>query len=201
MIAQTSEKIDQILPALLNVKKNMSRFSKTWSASILIKDQINDKDPWAFDHTSLPQLNSLVEPFLRFAGLMCLNLPTVEEDGKVIYCTRIYHVESNQFVQASSRMFLKEGTSQQYGSASTYMQRYLKMAILDLAAVGDDDNGSAATRAEQLAEQGRGIMEHLKKLEEKETDGENGESDTGETKQDDTSETKETKKDGKNNEQ
>ena len=198
MIVQTSEKVDKILPALVGVKKSMSRLSKSWSASVLIKDISTGTDRFSFDHTTLPVLNSIIEPFLRFNDLLCINLPTVEEDGKVIYCTRIYHSKSSQFIQATSRMFLKEATSQQYGSAATYMQRYLKMALLDLASVGDDDDGSAATRVEQLAEQQRAIFKYLQ---EKETDGENGESDTGETEQDDTSETKETKKDRKSNEQ
>tara|TARA_B100000287_G_scaffold431298_1_gene488284 strand:- start:416 stop:1009 length:594 start_codon:yes stop_codon:yes gene_type:complete len=197
MIVQTSEKVDKILPALIDVKKSMSRFSKSWSASVLIKDKSTGTDRFSFDHTTLPVLNSIVEPFLRFNNLLCINLPTVEEDGKVIYCTRIYHSESSQFIQATSRMFLKEATSQQYGSAATYMQRYLKMALLDLASVGDDDDGSAATRVEQLAEQQRAIFKYL---EEKKTNGEDGESDTGETEQDVDPENEETTENENQNE-
>ena len=73
MIVQTSEKVDKILPALVGVKKSMSRLSKSWSASVLIKDKSTGTDRFSFDHTTLPVLNSIIEPFLRFNDLLCIN--------------------------------------------------------------------------------------------------------------------------------
>ena len=78
------------------------------------------------------------------------------------------------------------------GSAMTYARRYLKMGLLDIAAVGEDDDGRGASKAQELKNQQTAIMKFLKDKdneflkaleEEEETDGEVNISDNGEEPQ------------------
>lgn len=175
--------------------------------SVIGKNQkAGNKTRFSFDYADLPSVNVLTTSVLAHYNLAIVNLPIVM-NGKCIYRVRLYH-PSEQWLQASCPLLLDDITSQKMGSAMSYARRYLKLGLLDIAAVGEDDDGHGSS-AEQLKNQQKKINKFLKlpeneflnALEENETDGENGESDTGETEQDDTTETKETKKDGKNNEQ
>jgi len=189
---RTSVKVDKILPALLAAKKDMSKWSSNFSGSVLKKDKKVGENRFSYSHTTLPLLNAIVTPFLSRQKLLCVNMPYVDKDEDC-YATRIYHVDSCQWIEAAKKVYLQKATSQEYGSVSTYSQRYFKMALLDLASA--DDDGQQGSRAEEFISMEKSIYEHLNSLENGDTDGEDGKSDSGETEKNVAPETKETKKD------
>lgn len=197
---RTSVKVDEILPALLAVKRDMSRWSKKFSGSVIKKDKKVGENRFAFNHTSLPLINTIVTPFLNKHKLLCVNMPYATDREQDTYATRIYHVDSCQWIEASKKVFLEKATSQEYGSVSSYSQRYFKMALLDLASADDDDDAKSGSRAEEFVSMEKSIYQHLESLTDGATNGEDGESDTGETEQDVNPENEETTENENQNE-
>jgi len=159
--------------------------------SVIGKNQkAGNKAKFGFDYADLPAVNVLTTAVLAHYNLALVNLPIVI-NGKCIYRVRLYH-PSEQWLQASCPLLLDDITSQKMGSAMTYARRYLKMGLLDIAAVGEDDDGQGASKAQELKNQQNAILkflkdkdnEFLKALEEEEaTDGEVNISDNGEEPQ------------------
>ena len=197
---RTSVKVDEILPALLAVKRDLSKWSKQFSGSVIKKDKKVGKNAFAWNYTTLPLLNTIVTPFLNKHKLLCVNMPYATDREQDIYATRIYHVKSCQWIEASKKVFLEKSTSQEYGSVSSYSQRYFKMALLDLASADDDDNAESGSRAEEFVSMEKSIYQHLDNLTDGATDGEDGKSDTEETEQDVDPENEETTENENENE-
>lgn len=123
----TSEKVDKILPALFKVKQNLTTVKKS------------TKNP--FFKSSYADLNThldAVEPLLEENGLLILQ-PTCHDVSGNTVVTRIYHVESGQFVEASMKL-VGDNDMQKSGSGVTYARRYTLGSLLSMQAVDDDGN-------------------------------------------------------------
>lgn len=123
----TSTEVDKILPALFKVKQNMNGVKK------------GTKNP--FFKSSYADLNThleAVESLLEENGLVLFQPTSHEVSGNAVV-TRIYHVESGQYVEASMKL-IGENDMQKAGSGVTYARRYTLGSLLAMQAVDDDAN-------------------------------------------------------------
>lgn len=135
---KTSEQIDKILPALAQVKSKLTG---------VVKDGKN-----SFFKSTYADLNShleAAEPLLQENGLVLFQ-PVNETSAGNIVSTRIYHVVSGQFIEASMKL-IGENDMQKSGSAITYARRYTLGSLLGMKAVDDDAETSVGRGKTQEA--------------------------------------------------
>lgn len=132
---KTSEQIDQILPALAIVKANLTGVKKGTKNTFF-------KSSYADLNTHL----EAVEPLLEENGLVLLQPTNNLPEGNVV-SSRIYHVKSGQFVEASMKL-IGENDMQKAGSAVTYARRYTLGSLLSMQAVDDDGEGAIGRKTE-----------------------------------------------------
>jgi hypothetical protein len=125
-----SEKMDQIVPALLEAKKDMG------GAEL---DSANDFFSNAY--ASLGSVIKAVTDGLHANGLF-LNHSTIIHESKVFLITEIVHI-SGQWKRCYLPIINKKGDDQGQGSSLTYSRRQAILAILAIPTVDDDGEKSA----------------------------------------------------------
>ena len=121
-----SEKTDQIVPALLEARKEMVGV-KT--------DEVNAF--WnGHKYASLTSVLETVSDSLHSNGLV-LNHSTLIEQNKVILITEIIHI-SGQWKRGYLPIINKKGDDQGQGSSLTYSRRQGILAILSIPTIDDD---------------------------------------------------------------
>jgi hypothetical protein len=83
---------------------------------------------------------------LQEAGLVVVQLPVEGEPGRCTLVTRLFHT-SGEYIESTASVKLTKDDPQGYGSALTYLRRYMLMAFLGITP--DDDDGNAASRPSQ----------------------------------------------------
>jgi len=132
---KTSEKVDQVLPALMQVKSKMG---------VVLKSADNP-----FFKSKFADLNShldAVEPLLQEAEMILTQSVLRDERGDFVE-TRLTH-KSGQWVSSSMSLVLVKNDMQAVGSAVTYARRYTLGALLSMKSV-DDDGEAAVGRTEK----------------------------------------------------
>jgi hypothetical protein len=127
---KTSEQVDKILPALAVVKQNLQAVVK------------GTRNP--FFKSSYADLNThleAVEPLLEANGLVLFQ-PVVDNSSNNVVTSRIYHVQTGQYVESSMRL-VGETDMQKAGSGVTYARRYTLSALLSMTSEDDDGNGAS----------------------------------------------------------
>jgi hypothetical protein len=87
---------------------------------------------------------------LQEAGLVVVQLPVEGEPGRCTLVTRLFHT-SGEYIESTASVKLTKDDPQGYGSALTYLRRYMLMAFLGITP--DDDDGHAASRPPQAKPQ------------------------------------------------
>lgn len=133
---KTSEQTDKIYKAIFEVKKKMKAVAKTSNNPFY-------KSKYADLNAHLEEL----EPLLEDQGCMLLQPPTIEQDpfrGAVdAIHSRIIHVESSQWVEASMLLETAKPDMQLRGAAATYGRRFTVNGLVTMRA--EDDDGNTAT--------------------------------------------------------
>ena len=80
-----------------------------------------------------------LEPILNDNGLLLLQPILEGQNGASIVCSKIYHVESGEYVQSTMTLPTLQDP-QKMGSAVTYYRRYTLQSLLSLQAEDDDAN-------------------------------------------------------------
>jgi hypothetical protein len=134
---QHSEKINEILSALSNARKNLARVKKT-------KKNTYYKSKYA----DLTDVMNACEEKLRDQGIEIMqSLDAVDE--KSILHTRLIH-SSGQWIGSSVCLSYKQGDSQSHGSAISYMRRYSLVTLVGICVEDEDDDGNAACGREKI---------------------------------------------------
>jgi len=123
-----SEQTEKLLPALLAIQKEVE-VKKT------------EENPFHKSrYADLETIYRAILPEMEKHGLVAVQ--TVDDDGclpgQVLVITRIFHIESGQWVESRFRMDAKAATPQDLGSAVTYSRRYSLVTALGLTPVDDD---------------------------------------------------------------
>lgn len=134
-----SEKLDQLLPALLEVQKNMESAKK------------DAKNPFfKSKYADLPSVIDAAMPLLSANGVVVLQ-PNVHHDGKSFVRTMLLHV-SGQFISGETEVICsKQNDPQAQGSAITYARRYGLQSLICQKAEDDDGEGAMNRPAKTLA--------------------------------------------------
>lgn len=137
---KTSDNITGIMKALIQVQGQMPAFSK---------DATN---PFHRNkYLTLHELMQGLRPLLTKHGLVLSQGSRdsqIMDDGSIciIIFSRIWHVQTGEWIESELVMPLAQSSAQGAGSASTYGRRYTLSALLGIVA-DDDDDGNAATAA------------------------------------------------------
>lgn len=135
---KTSDNITGIMKTLIQVQGQMPAFSK---------DATN---PYHRNkYLTLHQLMEVLRPLLTKHGLVLSqgSRDTQVLDDNSICITifsRLWHVQTGEWVESELVMPLGQFSAQGAGSASTYGRRYTLSALLGIVADDDDDGNSAA---------------------------------------------------------
>ena len=134
----TSEKVDKIIPALLQAQAATGNVHR------------DAKNPhFRSTYASLESVINTVREPLTAAGIVILQSPTMSE-GLVTVTTRLFH-GSGQWVQNRAEARPADLSPQKVGSAVTYLRRYSLMSLLCLAPTDDDGNAAQGTPKEREA--------------------------------------------------
>lgn len=134
----TSEKLDKILPALAKVKSELGSVLKKANNPFF-------KSKYADLNTYLDE----VEERLEKEGLLLLQpVESTGDLGQNVVSSRIFHVETGQFVESSMRL-VGESDMQKAGSAVTYARRYTLGSLLAMKAEDDDGNTASNKTAKE----------------------------------------------------
>lgn len=107
------------------------------------KDRTADTGKFSYDYADLATILAVTTPVLTSHGLVVLQPPRVE-NGAAIVTTILAHV-SGASIQSELAMPVADPRDpQKVGSAISYARRYAYLAILGLAAKGEDDDGARA---------------------------------------------------------
>jgi len=127
----TSEKIDQLVKALIQAKGEFSKIER------------KKKNPFFNSkYADLATIDSAVMPALHKNGITVVQ--TTDMSGiQLVLVTMLVH-ESGQFITGNYPLNPVKNDPQGLGSATTYARRYALSAML--AVVSDDDDGNGASR-------------------------------------------------------
>ena len=137
----TSESIDKIAPALVEVQEDM----------VAIKDKNNPF--FKSKYAPLDEILKSVRPTLKKNGLTVIQgMQSMEKS--VVCTTRIMH-KSGQWIDSEMPSQVDKQTPQGFGSAATYARRYGLCAALSISTPLEDDDGNKAEEdnARQKAKQ------------------------------------------------
>lgn len=126
---ETSEKVDEIFPALVNFHKNLESIKMT-SVNPFFSSKYAD----------LQDILSNVNPLLAENDMFIMQIPTDKGDEMMVH-TRIIH-KSGQYVMANTVSLRKAKDAQQVIAFSTYMRRASITSLLSLCLDKDDDGNS-----------------------------------------------------------
>jgi hypothetical protein len=108
-------------------------------------------------YADMVQINEVVLPRLNKLGITYTALPTMTEDEKFRLRYELRHVPSGETIVGFYPLKMSENP-QHMGSATSYARRYALLAVLDIAAEDEDDDGHAASgraTAQRAAPAGR----------------------------------------------
>lgn len=128
---KTSDKTDQLFPAMLAAQKAMGK---------LVKDSKNDFYKSTF--ASLEQVIDVIKPTFLENGIL-ITQGSMESEKGISVITRLVHAASEQWMETYFPIPLNKLDSQSAGSASSFGRRYALKAIACLAEVDDDGNGAS----------------------------------------------------------
>lgn len=136
----TSEKTDQIFPALLAV----------WTEL----DPVNKKLKNDHFKNMYADINAVIEeikPVFLKNGLLLMQPPVIDPENsrKVSIETIILHVASQQFITNLYYLEAVDNKPQSVGSATTYARRYPLASLIGLQSEIDDDGNAASGRGKQ----------------------------------------------------
>ena len=95
-------------------------------------------------YADLPAVIDAARACLSKNGLSVIQVTDFDEHGKLLLVTQLNHA-SGQWVRSWYPVSPVKSDPQSFGSALTYARRYSFAALTGVAAVGEDDDGNAAS--------------------------------------------------------
>lgn len=136
-----SEKNTEISKALVGFMADAPNIPKSSTAKVAMKAG----GTYTFDFADLARVRATIRPHLKAHGLSYSSGSSPGgEGGSLAVTTRVVHA-SGEWVEQTINTYPDNGTPQAIGSAQTYGVRYNVMALLGLAADGEDDDGNAGS--------------------------------------------------------
>lgn len=135
---QTSEKLDQIAPAIVAAQAEWPKFVKSETAKVRTKAGAD----YSYSYIPLEAVLKGVSSQLKHVGLAVMQEPA-SAPGLVGVRTVLMHI-TGQWIAFDELLLPAGPDAQTAGSAMSYARRYSLMSALGIAA--EDDDGQAASR-------------------------------------------------------
>lgn len=137
MIRQ-SESINELAAALAIAQGQISNPKKNKKVRVTTKTGRG----YEFAYADMTAVIDAIKGPLSANGLSYVQAFVEDANGKFRLVTRLMH-NSGQWLESVTPLFVEEGASQAFGSASTFMKRYALSAMIGIAADDDDDANTA----------------------------------------------------------
>lgn len=134
-----SEDIEEIVPALVEVNKDLKNIEAT-----------ADNPFFKSKYAGLDSYMNMVRPALTKNGLVLVQGVDTAGSGLLEFWSRILHT-SGQWIESSIVLETAKHDPQAYGSLCTYGQRYSLKTLLAIAQTAEDDDGNNATFVSETA--------------------------------------------------
>jgi len=95
-------------------------------------------------YASLEDIQRQITGPLRDAGLVVTQACQFNDNGLFVH-TKVWHVESSEYMESVFPVVAKNQTAQEYGSAVSYAKRYSLTGLLNLVIADEDDDGNVAS--------------------------------------------------------
>lgn len=128
-----SETINELAAALAKAQGEMNHAGKS-----------ADNPYFKSKYADLPAVIDASRPALAKNGLSVVQMTDIDELGNMVLVTQLSH-SSGQWVRSWYPVRPVKSDPQGFGSALTYSRRYAYSALAGVAAVGEDDDGNAAS--------------------------------------------------------
>lgn len=109
-------------------------------------------------YADLPAIIDVARPHLAKNGLSVVQLPDVDEAGNITLMTQLMHA-SGQWMRSWYPVKPVKNDPQGFGSALTYARRYSYASITGVSAVGEDDDGNAASEKSNKPPEYKGVFD------------------------------------------
>lgn len=150
---KTSESTKNIMGAIQAVQQNAGTVQKT------TKGQVGSK---VYNYANLNNTWDAVKDLLAQNKLVVVQSPTTGEQSMgQFFETKIYHIDSEEWISETMQMVLQRDDPQAIGAAITYYRRYMITSMLGL--IPDDDNDAKDQRL-ATAQQKQRIVGAVKQL-------------------------------------
>lgn len=134
---RTSQNLSSILLALSEFGLECPIISKTSTAT---------GKKFSYKYADLQEIQKTISPILLKNGLWYFQCNV----GCGGLLTRVYHIESNEYIESVCNMDASTYSAQELGSLMTYLRRYSLYSILNLQVSDDDDDGAVASRVSTI---------------------------------------------------
>ena len=95
-------------------------------------------------YATLDTIQKTIQPHLQSSGL-CVTQAVVSVDGLIFVESKVWHVESGEFLSSVFPVVVSKQSAQEYGSAVSYAKRYSLSGLLNLIIQDEDDDGNRAS--------------------------------------------------------
>lgn len=122
--------------AVLNVQNDLGKVTKNAENHAFSKTK-------PFKYISLDNLRESLQPHLKENDLI-FTITSDTKDGVSGFTWRLSHVSSGEFYMGFATANAKGNTPQDYGSAQTYLNRYILVGLFGVQTDEDDDGNRAS---------------------------------------------------------
>lgn len=134
---KTSENTSNLVKALYEFQGKVNAVKKT-----------AQNDHFKSNYADLSSILTTINPVMQELGLLVTQHP--HDD---VLVTKIYHVESGEWMQSEQVLRMRDANNpQQYGSALTYARRYALASIFNLNQEDDDANSASGHQVKTVKE-------------------------------------------------
>lgn len=95
-------------------------------------------------YAALDDIQRHIKPYLQSTGLV-VTQANVVIDGAPYVESRVWHVESGEFITSQFPVIVGKVSAQDYGSAVSYAKRYSLTGLLNLIVADEDDDAQAVS--------------------------------------------------------
>lgn len=135
----SSEKVDQIIPAMTAALAKLEDVEKKRTAHIQTKSGVS----YEYSYADLSDVLDAARPALHEHGLVVVQEAFTDASGTAVSTTFLH--SSGQWIESRPLRLPVGSDAQSHGSSITYGRRYQLVALLGLAT--EDDDGAAARPA------------------------------------------------------
>lgn len=136
-----SESILNIATAMLNAQKKIDHVVKTEKAKVILKSGAD----MSYEYANLPTVIDAIKIHCNNEGVFFTQVPIVV-DGIKQLDTLFIHAATGEYIGSRTDIVISREGAQEYGSALTYLRRYVLCSMVGISPEKDDDGELASKK-------------------------------------------------------